>query len=376
MRSFGIVLHGLKIFVVSVVSVDEDTDMAQVARYIPIETPYGWMVSIPPKLTESGKRSKKYFKTETEANTFAKKLRARHESGMRGGLISAQLALEATEAQRILDGSGLSLIEAARLALASNKAENPTETFRQRYTRMLLACELRWSNRYARDMGKMELWIGKQAMDRKCAEFSQGIVEKYLREHGAASLSTIHNRSLMVNAVLNFKDRHRRSSTQISILTPEQVAAVLEACTCQEERWAVALLVFAGIRPDAEDGEISRLEWQAIGDKEIYMAAEITKTGTDRHIPITPRLRRELRGHPKTGPVVPPNWKRRWQAIRKESGIAHLQDVLRHTFGSYFLARSGEDETKQAMGHARGSGVLFSFYRRAVTKKEGVEFFR
>jgi integrase len=130
----------------------------------------------------------------------------------------------------------------------------------------------------------------------------------------------------------------------------------------------VALLLFAGIRPDAEAGEISRLQWEAVGETEIYVSPEVSKVG-DRHVPITPRLRRLLRGHPKSGSVVPAGWRRAWQRIRRVSGISEMQDVCRHTFASNHLAAFGEDATKQAMGHTAGSSTLFRHYRRAITRE-------
>lgn len=352
--------------------------MAKVAQYVPIQTPYGWMVSIPPKLTATGKRAKKYFKTPTAAESFAKKLRARHESGVRGGLVTAALAMEAAEAARILKaaGSGLSLIEAARIAVAAGGGGDQRETLRQRFDRMCLACEAHWSPRYARDMDKVERWVGKATMNRRCAELSRAELEKCLREHGAKGVSTLRARLRQVHAVLHFKDRPRRTKATIEILSPAEVEAVLAACPGPAERRVVALLLFAGIRPDAEDGEISRLEWEAVGVSEIYLAPEITKTKTDRHVPVTPRLARELQGHPLTGRVLPSGWRRRWQELRKTAGIADKQDVLRHTFASNFLAAFGEDAAKQAMGHSKGSDTLFRHYRRAVTAAAGVEFFR
>jgi integrase len=53
-----------------------------------------------------------------------------------------------------------------------------------------------------------------------------------------------------------------------------------------------------------------------------------------------------------------------------------MQDVLRHTFASHYLAAFGEDAAKQALGHAAGSTTIFRHYRRAVTESQGKAFFR
>jgi len=168
---------------------------------------------------------------------------------------------------------------------------------------------------------------------------------------------------------------NKRRMARISIMTDDQVAAMLTACTDGAETRAVALLLFAGIRPDAEDGEISRLDWSAVGDAEIYIGAEVSKTGTDRHIPITPRLRKLIESHPAEGPVIPAGWKVRWQRIRKSADVGKMQDVTRHTFASHFLAAFGDHAAKQAMGHTAGSETIFRHYRRAVTEAAGRAYF-
>jgi integrase len=178
----------------------------------------------------------------------------------------------------------------------------------------------------------------------------------------------------MILAVLNYRERHRKS-TEIKILTLTEVEAVLSHCQSPDERRVVALLAFAGIRPDAESGEIARLDWEAVGAKEIYIAPATSKTGADRHIPLTPRLRAELVGHPASGPVLPAGWRRSWQRIRKAAGIAGEQDILRHSFASHYLAATDESKAKAAMGHTAGSSTLFRHYRRAVTQADGLAYF-
>lgn len=176
-------------------------------------------------------------------------------------------------------------------------------------------------------------------------------------------------------AIVGFRPRHRKSS-DIAILSVSQCAKLLRVCERRDELRVVALLLFAGIRPDSENGEIGRLDWAAVGKDYIDITQTVSKTSSDRHIPITPRLRRLIRGHPAEGPVCPPNWRRAWQRIRRDAGIAEMSDVCRHTFASNFLAWRGEDATKSAMGHTAGSTVLFRHYRRAVQKAAGERFFK
>ena len=101
---------------------------------------------------------------------------------------------------------------------------------------------------------------------------------------------------------------------------------------------AVALLVFAGIRPR----EVRRLTWQDIDLQEntITVRSQCSKTGGVRQVEIMPQLKRILLSYkPQTQQkICPANWQRRWRKIRYDSGFRScwVQDVLRHTYASYF----------------------------------------
>ncbi|MBU6170611.1 MAG: tyrosine-type recombinase/integrase [Verrucomicrobia bacterium] len=207
-----------------------------------------------------------------------------------------------------------------------------------------------------------------------CGTIDRAVIEEALVENRPLARSTIDARTTRILAVLKYRERHRRSG-EIQILTLAEVEAVLSHCRTPEERRVVALLAFAGIRPDAESGEIARLDWAAVGAKDVYIAPSVSKTGSDRHIPITPRLRELLEGHPESGPVRPVQWRRSWQRIRKAAGLEG-QDVLRHSFASHYLAATSEEKAKAAMGHTAGSSTLFRHYRRAVTQADGLAYFK
>lgn len=83
--------------------------MAKRPDFEPWESAKGWVVNVPPSMTAAGKRSWKYFQSETAAKKFAQSALASHSTGIRGSVISATVALQAMEAMRILSGSGISL---------------------------------------------------------------------------------------------------------------------------------------------------------------------------------------------------------------------------------------------------------------------------
>jgi integrase len=282
--------------------------------------------------------------------------------------------LQATEAISILEGTGVGLVEAAKIVAKQMATSGAQETFSQRYDRAVLDGEGRWSKRYRQDMDRLLRWLPKKFLSLPCGTIDRAVVEAALVQDRPLARSTIDARATRVLAVLHYRERHRKN-TEIKILTLAEVEAVLGHCQSVEERRVVALLAFAGIRPDAESGEIARLDWEAVGEKEIYIAPATSKTGSDRHIPLTPRLRAEIDGHPASGPVLPAGWRRSWQRIRKAAGIAGEQDILRHSYASHILAATSEEHAKQCLGHAAGSSTLFRHYRRAVTRADGLGYF-
>lgn len=324
-------------------------------------------------MSATGKRVRKVFADVTSAQKYGAKMRAAHGSGMRGAMITAALALQAAEAERILDGTGISIVEAARMAAGRACGTVSAETFRERLARAEAAGEAHWSDRYRDDVARIPRWVPAWFLSAKCGMIDRAEMERALTDGRKLSRSTIDARCRYLSAVLGFRERHRKSG-DIHTMTLRQCRAMLRACESRDEVRAVALLLFAGIRPDVESGEITRLDWEDVGDNEIYLSRDVSKVG-DRHVPISARLRRLIKGHPESGTVIPANWQRVWPRLRKAAGIT-AQDVTRHTFASHYLAAFGEHAAKQAMGHTKGSDTLFRHYRRAVTEADGLKYFR
>ncbi len=114
---------------------------------------------------------------------------------------------------------------------------------------------------------------------------------------------------------------------------------------------AVGLMLWAGIRPR----ELERLDWDAIDlqSSSISIRARHSKTGGARIVKIHPVLRRWLRHSPQRGTLLPRNWRRKWNRLRRISGLgARRPDTLRHTFAS-FHAKQWRDYQSLSleMGH-------------------------
>lgn len=87
-----------------------------------------------------------------------------------------------------------------------------------------------------------------------------------------------------------------------------------------------------------------------------------------------PALKRILAKYKSDGKsaICPPDWNRKWKNIREESGFkgTWVQDVLRHTYASYFAKRYRDLPRLQLnMGH-RDLSLLRSRYVNMVGIKK------
>jgi len=137
-----------------------------------------------------------------------------------------------------------------------------------------------------------------------------------------------------------------------------------------------ALCLFAGIRPDWEDGEISKLTREQIDLKHriIHFRGADTKTRRPRQTKLQPNLVEWLKAYPLDKyPVVSTNFKKLRLRVRKKFGIGY--DVLRHTFCTMLVGkyRSVGDAALQA---GNSEKVIWGNYLNLVPEAEAKEFWK
>jgi integrase len=362
-------------------------------------TPKGFVVHVPASMSHGGKLERRYFKDKGDADAFAAKLRTAYHKGIRGGVVDAGTAHGASVAEKalrdarlpvtlieavrgyidaraVLDPLGISLGEACKSWQTKYKASRAGQTFGQAAAAFIAEKETTWSDRYARNIDQTLKAVPKWLAALPLAEIDDEVLLKATRE-SVTTPTAIETRMRHLKSLVSGKGK-KKKSTPPALLSIRQAAAMLRACETPEERRAVALLLFAGIRPDSEHGEIAKLDWSAVKGGRIHVDHEVSKTGTDRIIEIRPRLARLIKGHPADGPVMPPSWKKRITIIRKAAGMndPKFQDATRHCFASHHLVAFGEAATQAAMGHTEGSRTLFKHYRRAITEAAGTKYFQ
>jgi integrase len=218
---------------------------------------------------------------------------------------------------------------------------------------------------------------------------------KALFESGGASLKTFNNRRGIVSTFLIFargKDwiatdplekvpAYRISRKQrgtAPTLTAEKAAALMDYVEQYRNGAFVpffALCLFAGIRPDSEVGEISKLTPETINMETgvIHVEPSMSKVNMRRNVTIQSNLAAWLRAYPlEKFPVLAPNIKQERTRIAKMFGLSH--DVLRHTFISMHVGkyRSLGDAALEA---GNSEEIIRKHYLDVKGKAEAEAFF-
>lgn len=180
------------------------------------------------------------------------------------------------------------------------------------------------------------------------------------------------------NACEGLRVEQPRADRSPTVLHAREVEALLAAAG--PYRHAVALMVFAGVRPDEIAGEHKEpLGWQHVDSrrKRIVIPVEIAKTRAPRVIERMPgALWSWLEGAPETGPISPARSRqiirRIWPALKKLRPELERWpvDVLRHTAASYLL-RIWDDagRVSQALGWEGKTEVLYARYAATTMTK-------
>jgi integrase len=176
--------------------------------------------------------------------------------------------------------------------------------------------------------------------------------------------------ALRVNPAADIKIT-RRPEGEVTILTSEDVARLLECCP-SDLRPYVAICAFAGLRPS----EAASLDWSNIhlDTLQIEVKARHSKTRRHRLVPMQPNLVAWLQPHKgESGPIG--YSRRKFRDAYKAAGMEHWKtDVLRHSYGTFRLPiLKSADALALEMGNS--PAVIFRHYRRPMTETDAQRYF-
>jgi site-specific recombinase XerD len=190
-----------------------------------------------------------------------------------------------------------------------------------------------------------------QTVEKAFAGLSVGAVREHYKRARAMFSYAVKKGWMATNPVLSM-DIPTTKRDEVVIAEPETVEKLFSNALETGEKELLpflALTFFGGIRP-GHDGEMSKIEWSNVNGS-IVLRANQTKTNRKREIKVAPNLRAWLDryaalGGDCTGKVVKlteDQLAEKRRANWKAAGFERIpQDIARHSFCSYLLARDGD----------------------------------
>ena len=336
--------------------------------------------------------SRKHFRSKDEAVGEAQiqRIRLRRE-GLEGFEFTLDQRTDALAAMTVLAGSGLSLTQAAKIAVEFHGIQTSGISLNDAVAALLKAKSKR-SERYKKDLRLKLEKFSKDFPDQKLAEISVKEIKNWLKKRGAAVTSNNYRRVLSVlfshakteewiaSNPIEYLAAEEADTKQPGILELFQVRALLKACVQLQPDFvpAVTIALFGGVRPESELWHLERRHID-LGKAEIDVHESESHAST-RFLTIQPNLVAWLQRYLKDGPGrISPHgdaYYSRLQRIRTEAAITVWpQDVLRHSFASYRYAEcADENVTRQEMGHYGSLHTFLRHYKNRVRRQDAKEF--
>ena len=167
--------------------------------------------------------------------------------------------------------------------------------------------------------------------------------------------------------------RAKEVSAPVGILTPEQLARLLETSVPSVVPY-IAIGAFAGLRA----AELERLDWSEIDfDADlIEVTAKNSKTARRRLVKMLPNLKAWIQPFRKpAGPIVPRNLRSLLLQSRRAAGLSEWPaNALRHSYASHQIAHfSDAAALALELGHTH-TGLIFAHYRQVVKPRDAKRY--
>ena len=358
-----------------------------------------WKIDLPASLSPTGKRQRYFFKTKQDALNFGDEQRTRIDNyGTAGmtGLSPSQLEQAALAFDSIKPYS-VSLNEVVQDWVARRKAREKTVTFAVGFDQYLkhlavkkkngrpISEEYRRQTKYClnrfpslHDVPLTEIDDGMVATGAK--DMTPAMKNAFLRILNAffAWCGKAPRGWLKSNPATKDKiERESLGKKEVEIYQPDEVKRIL--AVAPDNLLPLYLFgFFGGIRP----WELPRMDWSHLNleEKHIVLPALETKGGKRRVITVEATLASWLTWYfskcgIQQGPVVNPiNLRKRLKAVRTAAKVKNIQDGLRHSYASYWLAEfKDEHKLRENLGH-KSASELWDHYHKQTTEKEAKDF--
>jgi len=377
--------------------------MAKPPKFKPINSPRGWRVNIPAKLSDTGVRQQRYYQSRDMAEAEAKRFREDfRENGNRACVLPPRVADDALAAWELLKPHGITFMAAVKEVIARIEREAasvPIETAVSLYFKAK-ADELRGPTEksYGHTTAKLIAALPERSM----VTITAAEVEAAI---AGASFGT-HRRNARAfwrwcakaprkwcDATIfeEITPEKPAGDGEIEVLAPELVERLIRTA---EEHYPETVCMYAvgfwgGVRVE----ELKKLSEDEFSSEGLAVGAGIAKKKRRRHITASPALAAWLERYPF---IPPTNWIEKHKAVRALAGwdvqarilkdkgrqpeVAELgtwpRNVIRHTHASAEISNGATlEDLLFRFGHTDGADMLRSHYVGRYTKKQAEAFF-
>jgi integrase len=354
-----------------------------------------WIVSLGKRYT-GAVRHRRYFRSRKEANAFIRQSEmARQQLGLEAFILSRHLRAEAFLCLERLKPFNETLTQAVDFFLCNRRSlerEKSIEELRDEFlkSRTAMNCRPRTLIQYESYLRVICDGFPKADIRRILRED----IEDWLEESGW-SPRTRKNYLVTLTTLLNYAAargyrtdnpaagiaRPILDDCAVGILTVDQAKRLLQVTRAAEPRLIPAVVVglFAGLRRS----EYFVLDWEEIDleNRTIEIKAIKAKTRQRRLAQISDNLREWLLPQRKCGGRVTPErnidvFSERLRGLAQKAGIDPWpQNAIRHSFGSYFLGQT-KDENLTATQMGNAPGIVVRHYRAVVRDADVAEYWR
>ena len=336
------------------------------------------------------KRARRFFKTKSEAATFAlTKNIALENTGREGADFPSTLRVMATTADALLKPYDKNIMDAVEFYLPHLQAQNRACTFRELVTQLLSAKKSDGASEpYLIDLRCRLGQFSDSFGERVVSEIQCHEIDEWLRGLNVSPVTRNNSRRVLRTAFSFAVARNycvgnpvvktavaKEIEGTVGILTVAETARLLEAADADLVPF-IAIGAFAGLRR----AEIERLDWSEVDLESglITIQATKAKSARRRFVKVRPNLATWLAQYAvRRGAVTPGNCRKMLEATRAAAGIKHWpSNALRHSFASYHLAHF-KDAAALALelGHT-DAGLVFQHYREIVKPKEAARYWQ
>ena len=352
---------------------------------------YPWRVNLPASISANGKRERRFFATKIEATTFCEQQSVRLDNFGRNSttLSPGQLEQAAMAFARLPEGVALNVVVSEYLTRHNALARSVT--FKEMFERFMESkaghsaayqTGLKYTlPRFEKLHGRVVATINADDLDRAMKGMTATVRNSFMRNLRAAFNFGKKREWLTTNPVEKIEFAAVKQKEVVTLNPNEAAALMLAAENALDLIPYHALALFAGIRPM----ELERLEWRHVDmiEGHVEIVPEVSKTSRRRIIDMEPSLlawleRFVARGGSTEGKIVDTaNLRTRLRAVRAAAGLEKWhQDVMRHSYASYWLAEHGDiNKLTMFMGH-ESTAMLWKHYHRASKKKDAAAFWK